>query len=111
MKKYLAMVSLTVMLGGFTASAMENLLAEEPSASNARPPQKGRMFEEADKNGDHVLSKEEFVAFHTKEFTKIDSDHNAQISEEEMQAFHQEKHPPHREEGPDRREEGPDRNN
>lgn len=48
-----------------------------------------RMFEEGDKNGDGILSKEEFVSGAEERFTKIDADGDGQVTKEEAKAHHE----------------------
>jgi hypothetical protein len=46
----------------------------------------GKMFKETDTNGDGMMSKEEFMAFHEKRFGDMDTSGDGQISADEAKA-------------------------
>jgi len=48
--------------------------------------QHGKMFKNADQNGDGIISKEEFLAVHTKKFEEMDTDDDGNITQEEIKA-------------------------
>jgi Ca2+-binding EF-hand superfamily protein len=48
----------------------------------------GMLFKEMDKNGDGVISKQEFDAFHSAHFKEMDANHDGKITREEMDAAH-----------------------
>lgn len=48
----------------------------------------GECFQEMDKNGDGVISKKEFDAFHNAHFKEMDTNKDGKISHEEMDAMH-----------------------
>ena len=48
----------------------------------------GMFFKEMDKNGDGVISKQEFDAFHSAHFKEMDANHDGKITREEMDAGH-----------------------
>jgi len=43
---------------------------------------------EMDKNGDGVISKKEFDAFHNEQFKRLDANHDGKITQDEMDAAH-----------------------
>lgn len=47
---------------------------------------KDHGWAEFDKDGDHMLSKEEFLAKKAAHFDKMDTDHDGKLSKEEMKA-------------------------
>ena len=48
----------------------------------------GMFFKEIDKNGDGVISKQEFDAFHNAHFKEMDTNKDGKITREEMDAMH-----------------------
>jgi Ca2+-binding EF-hand superfamily protein len=48
----------------------------------------GMSFKEIDKNGDGVISKQEFDAFHSAHFKEMDANKDGKITREEMDAMH-----------------------
>jgi Ca2+-binding EF-hand superfamily protein len=48
----------------------------------------GMFFKDMDKNGDGVISKQEFDAFHAAHFKEMDANHDGKITREEMDAAH-----------------------
>lgn len=49
-----------------------------------------RMFEKGDKDGDGVISKEEFLANAEERFTAMDADADGKVTKEEAKAHHEE---------------------
>ncbi len=47
-----------------------------------------QFFKEMDKNGDGVVSKKEFDAFHNEHFKEMDTNKDGKITREEMNAVH-----------------------
>jgi Ca2+-binding EF-hand superfamily protein len=48
----------------------------------------GHSLKDMDKNGDGVVSKKEFDAFHNEHFKELDANHDGKITQEEMDAGH-----------------------
>ena len=49
----------------------------------------GESFKEMDKNGDGVISKKEFLAFHEALFRKMDANKDGKLTPEEMEVAHE----------------------
>jgi Ca2+-binding EF-hand superfamily protein len=52
----------------------------------------GESFKAMDKNGDGVISKKEFLAFHEALFKKMDANHDGKLTPEEMEGAHESTH-------------------
>lgn len=88
MKKFLMIATLA--LAGLPAAAFaQETTPPVPgpagaAASGHEGP--GKMFKETDTNGDGMMSKAEFMAFHEKRFTEMDTNGDGQISPDEAKA-------------------------
>ena len=51
----------------------------------------GESFKALDKNGDGVISKKEFLAFHEALFNKMDANHDGKLTQEELGGAHESK--------------------
>lgn len=88
------MKKLMIMVTAFTFMASPMVFAGDAVDLQAKPQQSrgGKMFKNADKNGDGVVSKKEFLASLETRFEKIDTDNNGEISHEEARAHAKKMH-------------------
>ncbi|MCD8497515.1 MAG: hypothetical protein LRZ85_05205 [Alphaproteobacteria bacterium] len=82
MKKLLTLAAVAMIAVPVTAHA------EDTAKGDHKGP--GKMFEETDTDGDGMMSKDEFMAFHEKRFAEMDGNGDGKISTEEAKAKAQE---------------------
>ncbi len=92
MKKALTVMGIAACMLAVPAAYAEDKAPETvlPGEHQGHPGPKGGMLEQADANGDKMISEEEFLALHKKRFAEIDSNSDGQISPEELAARRQE---------------------
>jgi hypothetical protein len=81
MKKFLMLAALALVALPAVSHAEDT--AAPPAGEHGGP---GKMFKDTDANGDGMMSKEEFMAFHEKRFTEMDTNGDGQISADEAKA-------------------------
>lgn len=82
MKKFL-MLAAVALVAVPAISHAEDKPTPPPAGEHGGP---SKMFKDTDTNGDGMMSKEEFMAFHEKRFAEMDSNGDGQISGDEAKA-------------------------
>ncbi|MCD8493982.1 MAG: EF-hand domain-containing protein [Alphaproteobacteria bacterium] len=91
MKKFLTIVTLALATIPAASYAQDNTPTPPPGPAGAMGHEgSGKMLKDADTNGDGMISKDEFTAFHEKRFTEMDTNSDGQISQDEIKAKAQE---------------------
>ncbi|MBI3903533.1 MAG: EF-hand domain-containing protein [Nitrosomonadales bacterium] len=88
MKKITRLAIVPTLALGFTLAHAEPQACHDMTSSAMSGQPDAMMFRIMDSNGDGMISKSEFRAFHDKRFKEMDANHDGKLSQEELQRDH-----------------------